>query len=133
MPNATHGIPVRRIITQTVTDNTVQKDIAHGPCTLLSVRYTNAQTTAAVIDHYIHLFDDLNPSLGPAGTAQDVKLLCRDNDDENGKSGFLINPNNGGLVFSNGLSFGVSTDTDGDNTTAMNESSTIDFVVLIAA
>jgi len=125
MPNTTHGIPERKIITQTVSDKTVQKDVVHGPCTLVSVHHDNAQAA----DHYVHIFDDLNPTLSASGTAQDAKLLCRDSADEDGKSGFLINPNNGGLPIVNGLSFGVSSDPDG--AVAPTGSSKLTFVVTV--
>lgn len=125
MPKTTHGIPERRIITQTVANATVQKDIAHGPCTLLSVHHKNAQAA----DHYVHIYDDLNPSMAADGTSEDVKLFCRDSSDEDGKSGFLINPSTGGLPIKNGLSFGVSSDISG--ATAPTGNSELSFVVVI--
>ena len=128
MPNSTHGISERKIITQTVTDRTVQKDIAHGPCTLLSVDYLNAET--GTVDHYIHIYDDLDPTMSASGTAEDVKLLARDKTSNDGKSKFLINPSSGGLPITKGLSFGISTDPDGDNAQA-DGSSVLTFVVLI--
>lgn len=128
MPNSTHGIPERRVITQTVTDDSVQKDVAHGPCILLSVDYLNDET--GTVDHFIHIYDDLDPTMGASGTAEDVKLLARDKTSNDGKSKFLINPNNGGLPITKGLSFGVSTDTAGDNAPA-DGSSKLTFVVTI--
>ena len=128
MPNTTHGIPSRKIITQTVTNATVQKDVAHGPCTLLSVHYKNDET--GTVDHFLHFYDDLDPSMGASGTAEDLKIMARDKTDQNGKSDFLIDPANGGQVFSKGLSFGVSTNTSGATAQA-DGSSELTLVVLI--
>lgn len=125
MPDSTHGIPERRIIKQTVSNDDVQKDVVHGPCTLISVHHNNAQAA----DHFVHIYDDFNPTMGASGTPEDVKLFCRDSGDEDGKSGFLINPNTGGLPIKNGLSFGVSSDAAGD--TAPTGNSTLTLVVTV--
>ena len=81
---------------------TVEKDIASGPCTLLSVHITPATTSE---NTYVFFYDDINPTLAttepdeviwvPGASPVTIPLIP-------------INPPNG-LYFENGLSFAGAT------------------------
>lgn len=101
---STSGIPGRKIITANVTSATdVEKDVVQGPCTLHSIKLKNGSDEFV----YAHFFNDLDPTLDTSDA--ELKVLGRKVGVENGHAGFLVDPQNGGMRFATGLSFGAST------------------------
>lgn len=75
-------------------DETVEKDIAAGPCTLVAVRM---KTTGAVVGH-LKFFDDENPVLGTTDPIEQYPVPQTDTES------FPVNLLDG-IKFENGLSY----------------------------
>ena len=55
-------------------DTTVEKDIASGPCTLLSVSVTTVQDDSAKKDFYLNVSDDIKPTISQTKPTEVVNI-----------------------------------------------------------
>ena len=88
--------------------NSVEKDIAAGPCTLFHVHFTNTGGSPAIA--HAKFYDDKNPTLGTTDPHEIIAIPA--NMDE----GFPINPLKG-LKFENGLSVAATVEAGTAGTT----------------
>lgn len=94
-------------------DTTVEKDIASGPCTLLSASILAGDTPSE--DFFLFLYDNINPTI--ATTEPDEVFRVPDIDGVAYREVVLFNPPKG-IYFEKGLSFagGTGDDQTGDPT-----------------